>query len=258
METFDIVASIVTFHTSEEMLRKVICSFYDNSSLKMKLVIVDNSSLPRINAVAKQLNCDYIDAGSNLGFGAAHNLAINKYASSASAFAVVNPDVILNQNCIDTLYKRLMSDHSLALVAPKILNPDGSIQYVHRGKPSFLTLLGKRFFIGPLKRMIEARIQRYELRHQSYEDEFSPFCISGCFMLFNAKKLLEIRGFDDRFFMYMEDIDISRRVAALGRLLVIPSVSLTHEWGRGGYKNFKLLSIHIRSALKYFWKWGLG
>lgn len=63
-------------------------------------------------------------------------------------------------------------------------------------------------------------------------------------------------GFDERFFMYLEDNDLSRRVGQVSRTMFYPHVSVIHEYKKGSYKNPKLLIYHITSAVKYFNKWG--
>jgi GT2 family glycosyltransferase len=68
--------------------------------------------------------------------------------------------------------------------------------------------------------------------------------------------LKEVGGFDTRFFMYLEDFDLTRRIHRISRTIFYPDVSVIHEFNKGSYSNFTLLWRHIVSAVKYFFKWG--
>jgi GT2 family glycosyltransferase len=80
--------------------------------------------------------------------------------------------------------------------------------------------------------------------------------VSGCFLLVRSGILREIGGFDERYFMYLEDVDLVRRVGKSAEVMYEPSVFVVHAYGKGSYRNFKLLAYHILSAIKYFNKWG--
>jgi len=82
-----------------------------------------------------------------------------------------------------------------------------------------------------------------------------PF-LSGCFMFFRTQVLKDIGLFDENIFMYMEDIDINRRIHAKYKTIYYPNVSVYHEYERGSHKNLRLLRISIESSIKYFNKWG--
>jgi len=80
--------------------------------------------------------------------------------------------------------------------------------------------------------------------------------LSGCFMLFRTEALKEVGLFDERFFMYPEDIDLTRRIHAKYRTVFYPEVSIIHHHAQSSYLNLKMLFIHITNMVKYFNKWG--
>jgi hypothetical protein len=80
--------------------------------------------------------------------------------------------------------------------------------------------------------------------------------LSGCFTLFNTEALQKIGFYDDSFFMYFEDWDLSRRIHQKYKTIYYPKVSITHEYESGANKNKKLFIIFIKSAIKFFNKWG--
>lgn len=91
-----------------------------------------------------------------------------------------------------------------------------------------------------------------------YLDElFITPTISGCFLMCRTEKLIGIGGFDGRFFMYMEDVDLCRRLWSVGMIACLPTVAVFHGYAAGSYKNLKLLRYHVQSAICYFRKWGI-
>jgi hypothetical protein len=80
--------------------------------------------------------------------------------------------------------------------------------------------------------------------------------LSGCFMFFRTKALQDVGLFDERFFMYMEDVDLSRRMHSKYKTIFLPTVSIYHEYEKASYKNFKSLKMHLKSSIQYFNKWG--
>ena len=80
--------------------------------------------------------------------------------------------------------------------------------------------------------------------------------LSGCFMFMRVDVLRKIGGFDERFFMYAEDLDLSRRIGTVSDTIFNPNIIVMHGYDKGSYKSWKLLRFHIFSVFKYFNKWG--
>jgi hypothetical protein len=81
--------------------------------------------------------------------------------------------------------------------------------------------------------------------------------LSGCFMFFRNAALEKSGLFDERFFMYFEDTDLTRRMHRHYRTVYYPHTYICHEYRKDSYKSLRLLGIHILSAVKYFFKWGV-
>lgn len=79
---------------------------------------------------------------------------------------------------------------------------------------------------------------------------------SGCFMLIRTHLLFKLRGFDERFFLYLEDTDLSRRARKEGLIVYQPEFTVTHRWHRDSAHHMKARLRHTLSAIKYFHKWG--
>jgi GT2 family glycosyltransferase len=140
-------------------------------------------------------------------------------------------------------------------VMPDVRNLDGSRQYLAKTLPTPMILLGRRFFAGSKK--MQARIHKYEMRDQAYSEPFESPLISGCCFFTRQVLLRDIQGFDERYFLYLEDYDLCRKIWCAGyRLAVLPSVQVNHGHGRASYQLGKAFWLHVRSACKYFGKWG--
>ena len=116
-------------------------------------------------------------------------------------------------------------------------------------------MICRRFFI-PIFPFLNRFNFNYEL-HGLSQCNFSEVpSISGCFLFLRTKAFKNINGFDERFFMYMEDVDLVRRISMNSKVVYFPSVYVFHGYAKGSYSNIKLLIYHIRSAVLYFNKWG--
>ncbi|MGC8677703.1 MAG: glycosyltransferase family 2 protein [Hydrogenobaculum sp.] len=250
--------SIVVYKNTFEQVYKAIKSVL-KAKLNSKIYILDNSpnnNLKTLKNIDSRIN--YIFNNANLGFGNAHNIALKKTLKNNTPYhLVLNPDVYFEEGVLEELYKFMEENKDVGLVAPKIFYPDGTLQYQCRLLPTPLDLFGRRFLtFGPFKSYIEKRNEVYELRFTNYKDIMEVPSFQGSFLFIRSKVLKEAGLFDDRFFMYLEDIDLCRRIWKVSKIVFYPHVHIFHEWQRGSYKNKKLLFYHIISAIKYFNKWG--
>ena len=251
-------SSIVLYHNNKTQLEKAIACFL-NSNLAGNIYLVDNSSDDSL-AVLKKLDkrIIYIFNNANLGYGAAHNIAIRESIKHNIPYhLVLNPDIYFEPGVLEILYSYMEQNSDVGQLMPKVLYPDGSIQYLCKLLPTPFDLFGRRFFnIGPFKKYIEKRNDKYELRFTGYNKIMNIPYLSGCFMFFRTKALKDVGLFDERFFMYPEDIDITRRMHKKYKTIYYPAVSIIHDHGAESYKNIKMLRIHIINMIKYFHKWG--
>jgi hypothetical protein len=140
------------------------------------------------------------------------------------------------------------------LVMPKILYPNGNTQYLCKLLPTPMDLIVRRFI--PSHAYKEHRDYDYEMQWSGYDKIMEVPSLSGCFMFLRCSALKEVNGFDERYFMYAEDLDLCRRIGQRYKTMFYPYVSVFHEYEKGSYKNKKLLKYHIESIVKYFNKWG--
>lgn len=249
----NISASIVTFHSPENEIKNLLNGLV-NSAIST-IYIIDNSLNDSLRSVQHISNKIIYIHNANLGYGAGHNIAINKALELKNKYhIVINPDIYLEGNSINIL-KEYMDNHpNVGLVMPQILYPNGKIQYLCKLLPTPIDLIIRRFI--PISSYQEKSNYKYELRFTNYDKEMEVPALSGCFMFIRCSVLDKIGGFDERFFMYAEDLDLCRRIGEISKTIFYPNAKVFHAYEKGSYKNKKLLKYHIISIIKYFNKWG--
>lgn len=249
-------ASIVVYKTNPQELVSV-CRAALSSVIDV-VWVVDNSPSDELHSIVEQWTprIQYIFGQGNVGYGAGHNMAIFKNIEAGGTYHVIlNPDVDFAPDAIIELAQYMDQHENVGLVMPKVLYPSGELQYLCKLLPSPVDLIGRKFI--PVKNIVEQRNVRYEMRGSGYNHEmFVPFC-SGCFMFCRVDVLKRIHGFDDTFFMYCEDIDLCRRINMAGyKTMYYPDAKVIHIHKKESFKSKAMLKIHIKSAIRYFNKWG--
>jgi len=251
---YDLAASIVLYNNDLGQLQHCISSFL-TTSLNVKLYLIDNSESDDLGKVSFDSRVSYHHTGANLGFGKAHNIAIRRSIAESPFHLVLNPDISFNRGTLENIVDFARDNSDVGLIMPKILNANGELQYLCKRLPSPVTLILRRFF-KDAPAVVDKFLRHYEMREKDYDVIFSAPNLSGCFMFFRSEALQSVGGFDERYFMYMEDIDIARRVHMYYKTVYFPHVQVTHGHERASYRFNKLFWMHILSAIKYFNKWG--
>ncbi|MBU4109976.1 glycosyltransferase family 2 protein, partial [bacterium] len=223
--------------------------------LDVLLYLVDNSADDTLKDLAALDNrIIYIFNNANLGYGAGHNVAIRKSIEMGIEYHVVlNPDLNFESSVIDSIYEYMQNHQDVGNLMPKILYPNGENQYLAKLLPTPLDWILRRFLPA---RFTQSITEKFELRYTGYDEVMNVPFLSGCFMFLRTKALKDVGLFDEDIFMYMEDVDLNRRIHAKYKTVYYPEAHIFHEYERGSHKNFKLLLISIGSSIKYFNKWG--
>lgn len=247
-------ASIVIYNSNLSEVESLLDTLIESGSID-RIYIIDNSPLKTQSDRFKNPNITYIKNKKNIGYGGAHNVALQKVFDTSDYHFVINPDVSFSSGEIRKMIARISSKENIGLLVPKVLSNQGAIQFLCKLIPGPRNLLIRRFVL-PLANFGWFGNSIYELRFTGYEREMYIPVASGCFMLFSVAALKEIGIFDERYFMYMEDVDISRRLLPKYNILYFPSACIFHRHARASYKKLSMLICHITSSIKYFNKWG--
>ncbi len=219
--------------------------------------VIDNGGSAEALDHALSLGALCLRPGRNLGYGAAHNLALLNLADVGAEYHVIlNPDIMLGNRSLTELAAVMNTRPDVGLLMPRVVYPDGSIQLLCKLLPAPFDLLLRRFAPAFVKKLARKRIATFNLQNFDYKTPVSVPFLSGCFMFARRSVLDAVNGFDERFFLYMEDVDLCRRMATRSGLVYWPQVTVTHEHKMESYKNYRVLLLHLRSAITYFNKWG--
>lgn len=145
------------------------------------------------------------------------------------------------------------SHKDVVVMTPKIFNTDGTEQFVPKKRPKFKYIFAGRFE-NKFKRCYKLRSE-YTLRDVSVTEPTEIDCCSGCFMFCRTSALLRVGGFDERYFLYFEDADLTRELQKYGKAMYVPDCSVTHAWHRDVTRSNKARKIALRSMFSYFGKW---
>lgn len=239
-----ISASIVIYNENKETLKKVIDSFLA-LELEKELIIVDNSPKDDLKLLCENFDVKvrYIFSGENLGFGRGHNLAFKNLKEKSDIHMIINPDVYFNSVEISSFLNWFYKEKVISLATTKVCYPDGENQNIVRNIPTITDLI---------KRKLKINSGELDIKDNCIKEV--PFA-HGCFFIFKTEVFEKLDGFDERFFMYMEDLDIFIKAKKYGKTVINTNYKIYHEYRKGSSKSLRLLRWHLSSAVKFFYKY---
>lgn len=231
-----------------------------------RLTLVDNGPgsgwrepLRRVlDAAALPAAVDLLSGHGNVGYGAGHNLALR--AGGGDLHLILNPDVLLEEDALSVGLTFLAAQPEAGLLTPAAWGADGQRQYLCKRYPTVLDLALRGFAPAWLRRWFQTRLDRYELRDRSdLPVLWDPPIVSGCFMLCRRAALDRVEGFRPEYFLYFEDFDLSLRLAAVTRLVSVPTIRIVHFGGHAAHKGVRHIVLFLRAAVMFFnrhgWRW---
>lgn len=245
--------SVVLYKTPASQIEAYLVSL-SHIKIPYKLYVIDNSPDSELHHLFSAVECEYTHLPQNPGYGAGHNVAIRRAIDAGSAYHIVMNTDLSFKNDVASPMVKYMEDHPrVGHLMPRILNPDGSIQRLCKLVPTPFDLFARMFFPSAIKAKLS---QRFELHGSGYDKiMFVPY-LSGCFMVLRTEALKEVGLFDERFFMYPEDIDLTRRIAVRYETIFFPECTVVHEHTASSKKSLRMLWVHVFNIVKYFNKWG--
>lgn len=231
---------------------------HTSAELRYLVYVVDNSCLDEaseekqdfIRTTKKYDNVRYVDTKANLGFGKGHNYLMKHLDSRLHV--IMNPDIIFTEDSLSVL-KGFMLDERIGMCVPRLVDTKGDLLQVYRRELTVWDLFVRMF----AKNVFRKRFAYHTMQDADYTKPMRVPFAQGSFLVIRTELYKQLGGFDDRFFMYMEDADLCKRVNQVSRLMYCPYTSVIHKWKKGSHKNAKLFFIHVRSMIEYFRKWGI-
>ena len=230
------ISAILVDYNAGDELRRALQSIADEMHEQpWEAVVVDNASSDGSAAAVAEFapHARLVANAENVGFARAVNQGLA--ATTAARVLIMNPDCRLVAGAIAALGAELDRHDLCAVVGPRILNPDGSVQGSARGDPDMLTgLFGRNTPLGrllpwlPISRRNVVSGAAIRSGHQSVVVDW----LSGACMLARREALAKVKGFDGRYFLYWEDADLCRRLRAEGyHVRYVPGATAIHKVG---------------------------
>lgn len=256
----EVVLVFVAFHPqAQEVADLKACLKKLSNNINYVVVSNDHHSGEPVESLADDALL-FIRNRHNLGYGRAMNqaaVAIASFGIQPCYLGALNTDLSWQPGSLERLVQWLDENPHVVLVAPEIQNAEGETQKLCKQNPTILALLSRRFIPEKLKPAWLKRYDRwYTMADMDYKTVFDSPYLSGCCMVMRYSAFQEVSGFDETFFLYLEDADLTRRMGALGQTVHAPVTTVFHHWGRGNHHSLRLTLVNIHSAWIYFRKWG--
>jgi GT2 family glycosyltransferase len=199
----------------------------------------------------------------NPGYGKAVNRLVAEFrrrhgeALMPDWIGTLNTDLTWSAGTFETMIHWLEEHGDVVMAVPGIRDVAGKPQQLCKRDPTVLGLLSRRFLPDALKPACLRRYDRYYVMGEhDLSQVFEVPYLSGCCMIIRRQAFAAVGGFDERYFLYLEDADITRRLSALGRCVHLPVAWVCHQWGRGSHRSLRLTLVNLHSAWIYFTTWG--
>lgn len=253
----DVSIVIVNYKTKDkirECLKSIVSS--DLSNIVTEVIVVDNFSGDDLDDLKEIVDFKFIQSQKNLGMGGGNNLGIKE--ARGEFVLILNPDTVLQKTALKTLFNYIKNNPDVYIVGPKLLNPDMTLQYSCSHFPRVYTPLIRRTFFGKIFKKHGDWFLMKDFSHDIIKEV--DWLMGSCLMI----RKDGFAGFDERFFMYFEDIDVCRRSwLADKKVIYNPEAVVIHHHARASAQSLWYIAIfknkitreHIKSWFKYFYKW---
>lgn len=248
-----ISACIVSYKGADEVIEAVNSLKTYTSGCELTIYLVDNASPDDTAAILQKQEfgegVKVICLPENVGFGAGHNTVLPMLDSEYHF--VLNPDIFIRENVLPAMCEWMDEHPEVVMATPKLLFPDGRVQILPKQKPNILGLAARQGVPG---------LKKYGDRYAMLDKNLSvptaiEFC-TGSFFCMRTEVFREIGGFDEKYFMYVEDADITQKARQKGLVYYLPQFTAYHAWHRAPNKSLKPFLQQIKSMGRYFNKWG--
>ena len=259
----ELSACIVTYNCCEEAIRAAQTVLQYTRRHPLTLYLVDNASPDGSGAMLKQaaengtLACaehqhvEVICRETNGGFGTGHNTVLPRLTSDYHF--ILNPDIQLTADTLSDLADWMAQHPDAVMARPDLRFPDGREQRLPLRRCSLRPMVYRQL---PFLKFWAKYNEQYLMADQ---DPSRPteieFC-TGSFSAVRTKEFKEVGGFDEHYFMYVEDADLTQKMRTTGRAYLVPQYTAIHAWHRAAHRSLKPALWQTGSLLRYFAKWG--
>lgn len=254
MPNTKVSACIVVYNDAQEAAQAAASVLSHTNGVDLHVYLVDNASPDGAGEELSQMPLDSRITlkclARNIGFGSGHNTVLDELDSRYHA--VINPDITLETDAITALCDWLDAHPEAVMATPRLVFPTGEEQYTAKRKPSFMGLLSRQLPLPFLKKAEMHYLMRDEDLTVPREIDFC----TGCFFVIRTDVFRKMGGFDESYYMYVEDADLTREAQRFGKVMYVPETWVVHAWHRTARKKWKHFWMQVHSMLHYWSKWG--
>lgn len=257
-----VTAIVLNYKTPKNTVQCVQALKKQTIADQLDIIVIDNHSQDdSIGVIRNRLsslpNVTIAESNDNIGYGRGNEIGMKR--AESEYILIINPDNELKPDALEIMTKEMNAHADIGILAPKLVHEDGTVRDTARTFPTFFDALIKRTFLSTY---FTKRMDRYLQRTKSVDEARDVDWVVGACMLIRRSLIEQIGGFDPRFFLFFEDMDLCRRAREAGfRVHYLPQAIASDrkrrlsEGGVFSVLTHKTGRIHIVSGLKYFWKW---
>jgi N-acetylglucosaminyl-diphospho-decaprenol L-rhamnosyltransferase len=240
--TTPLISVSVVSHGHGAMLQPLLHSIAQYCRGELELIVTLNLPEPPPERDDCPFPVQLIENATPKGFGENHNAAFR--LARGAYFCVLNPDIRLTCDPFPQLIAQLVASPRPGVIAPRVITPDGKLEDSARPFPTPASIFAKAMGHNPDRDRLGSRLS---------DDALAVDWVAGMFLLFPRGVFAELGGFDERYFLYYEDVDLCSRLQSLGReVRVCGAVSVIHDARRESHRNLRYLRWHLTSMLRFF------
>jgi N-acetylglucosaminyl-diphospho-decaprenol L-rhamnosyltransferase len=250
------LSCIIVNYKNSEPLKDCMASLYQTvQGIDFETIIVDNSEIDLGLQPLRELypKAQFVSNSSNVGFAKANNQAAK--IAQGEVLIFLNPDTILSDQAIDSMYRYYCSHKETGVLGPKVVDPEGSLQYSCRRYPTLWTGLFNRYSI--LSRLFpENRFtSQYLMRDFNHNEIRQVDWLSGCCLMVSKNTFEKSHGFDENYFLFNEDVDLCRTIKQAGKeVTYFPEATIIHKVSTSNSKTTARVIIQRHFGMMYYFK----
>jgi GT2 family glycosyltransferase len=248
----NITVGIVSYNTSVLTLRKLIESL-KKSDCSLKIVLLCNSQneiyQSELFQISKEYQINLLNNQPNRGFGAGHNTIAQEF--QAEWYVCCNPDVMVRPDSISKLIQFADEKPDAVMLMPRVVSENGTVQPLARRHLTLITWIHRQLW-----RLMPRLFKPFEISFDYHKSQPVDF-VTGCFFAIRHEKFRRLGGFDEQFFLYSEDADLSYRASKIGSNYFVATSEITHFWTTDKTRNHRIIFQELKSLIYYFGKHNL-
>ena len=250
------LSCIIVNYKNSEPLKESLASIYQTvQGIDFEVIIVDNSENDLGLQPLKELypKAQFISNSSNVGFSKANNQAAK--IAQGNILIFLNPDTILSEQAIYSMYKYYCSHKETGVLGPKVVNPEGSLQYSCRRYPTLWTGLFNRYSILSQLFPENRYTRQYLMRDFDHNEIRQVDWLSGCCLMVSKNTFENSHGFDENYFLFNEDVDLCRTIKQAGKeVTYFPEATIIHQVSTSNSKTTARIIIQRHLGMMHYFK----